>query len=57
MLRGPANQSLEIGSFREGERGRMIRALRESPQDLSFTPRIKGSISHNLLKEVRRNQP
>jgi len=51
-LGDPANQSLEISAFREVERRRVVRALSESPQDLSITPRIEGCVGHDLLEEV-----
>ncbi len=56
MLRNPANEAFEISAFREVERRRMVLGLCEDPQHLSLTSRIKGSIGHNLLKEVRREQ-
>ncbi len=53
----PANKAFEISAFREVERRGMVMALGEDPQDLSFTPRIKGCIGDDFLKQIKRDQP
>ena len=56
VLSDPADKSLEICTFREVEGCRVVRALSESPQDLSVPARIEGGIGHDLLEEVRRDE-